>query len=285
MIKTVLVLQSVILAALLLLAADLYAHKRIELVGGVNVWGYRGPTVRARVDGDVRILYVGGTRAYGYGTTADGTIPYALEWRLTGWIRKPVTIINAAAMGATAGDYAALVSRYLHLQPDVVMLYDDLGQAATRPARSRFAQWSGYTPALPLVLEEKGALMQQDPAAWKHPVGAIAQASGRLMRTVESPHAPVVPGDYGSLMLTAVERARTAGAVLLVVDPPSSDLTTANLTSLRNALATKNDPRVRLIVLPHVADPEDLLDGYSYGGAARGRVVLAIGPELLALVK
>ena len=268
MTKTILATQAIILAMLLVVAADLYAHKRVEHVGGANIWGYRGATARARVPGDKRVLWVGGTRAFGYGVDAEGTISHALEWNLTGWTRKPVTVINAAAIGATAGDYDAIISEQLVVHPDVVVLYDDLGLAASRRRVSRFAHWfSGYTPALPLVLQEKGIPL------------------GRTLLDLESPQTAPSEGAYAALMLQAVTRARAAGAVLIAVDEPVNDSTQANLAALKSGVAALNDPDVRLLVVPRIAEPDLLLDGYSYGSIARGRVALAIGPELLALVR
>ena len=106
MIKIILAVQVVILSGLLLLAADLYAHKRVEMVGGVNIWGYRGAVVKRRVPGDVRVLFLGGTRAYGYGAAAHDTIAHALEWELTVQTQRRITVINAGRIGATASDYA-----------------------------------------------------------------------------------------------------------------------------------------------------------------------------------
>ena len=137
------------------------------MVGGTNIWGYRGPVAKQLSDGEYRILLVGGTRAYGYGAAADGTIAYALGWQLTGELLRPVNVINAAAMGATAPDFTAIVSRHLALAPDLVCLYDDLGRASGRRRESRVARIArGYTPILPLVLEEKGM-------AWRY--GSVAR--------------------------------------------------------------------------------------------------------------
>jgi hypothetical protein len=285
-VKIILGAQAVVLGLLLVVAADLYAHKRVEHLGGVNIWGYRGSTARARVPGDVRVVYVGGTRAFGYGVHAEGTIPYTLEWNLTGWTRKPVTVINAAVMGATAGDYEFIIERQLSLQPDVVVLYDDLGLAPASPRVSRVARWfSGYTPALPLVLEEKGTLLQAAGSPLSRAAGSVMRPIGRGLRDLESPRVAPRNGPYSTLMLQAAARARTVASVLIAVDEPVNDVTQSNLAALRNAVTALNDPKLRLMVVPHIAESDLLLDGYSYGSIARGRVALSMGPELLALVK
>lgn len=284
MIKIVLAVQGVVLAGLLLLAADVYAHKRVEMVGGFNIWGYRGAVVKQRVPGDTRVLLLGGTRAYGYGAGANDTIAHALEWEMTVQTQRRTTVIDAAQMGATASDYATMVDRHADLDPDVIVLYDDLGYAATRPRRSSVASaFNGYEPILPLVLEEKGMFLRQRASVVSRSLGWVFQTIGRGLRNVESSEAPLNPGDYAAHMIAAAERALPHAIVLIVVDPPQHAVQRQHLQELRDRLAERGDPRLELRELPEVANPSELLDGYSYGGAARGRVMRAILPELLAL--
>ena len=284
MIKIVLAVQGVVLGGLLLLAADVYAHKRVEMVGGFNIWGYRGAVVKQRVPGDTRVLLLGGTRAYGYGAGANDTIAHALEWEMTVQTQRRTTVIDAAQMGATASDYATMVDRHADLDPDVIVLYDDLGYAATRPRRSSVASaFNGYEPILPLVLEEKGMFLRQRASVASRSRGWVFQTIGRGLRNVESSEAPLNPGDYAAHMIAAAERALPHAIVLIVVDPPQHPVQHQHLQELRDRLAARGDPRLKLRQLPEVADPSELLDGYSYGGAARGRVMRAILPELLAL--
>ncbi len=284
MIRIILAVQAVILSLLLLLAADLYAHKRVEMVGGVNIWGYRGAVVKRRVPGDARVLFLGGTRAYGYGAGAADTIAHALEWELTVQTQRRTTVIDAARMGATVSDYAAMVDRHANLEPDVVVLYDDLGYAATRPRVSKVAaRFNGYEPILPLVLEEKGMFLQhRESRAWRW-IGGALQLIGLGLKAIESSEPPLNPGGYAALMMAAAERALPHAIVLIVVDPPDTDIQQRHLVELRDLLAARADPRLKVRQLTEIASPADLLDGYSYGAAARGRVMRAILPELLAL--
>jgi hypothetical protein len=283
-IRVILAAQAVVLSLLLLLAADLYAHKRVEMVGGVNIWGYRGAVAKQRAPGDARVLFLGGTRAYGYGAGADDTIAHALEWELTVETQRKTTVINAARMGATASDYAAIVDRYASLDPDVVVLYDDLGAAATRPRVSKVAAaFNGYEPILPVVLEEKGIVLQRRDSRVSRSIGGVFELTGHALRDIESSEAPSQVGDYAAHMLAAVDRALPHAIVLIVVDPPLTDVQQKNLGQLRDRLASRTNPRLRIRQLADVASPSDLLDGYSYGGAARGNVMRAILPELLAM--
>ena len=298
MIKTVLAVQALTLLILGIVAADLYAHKRVEMVGGTNIWGYRGPVAKQRSDGEYRILLVGGTRAYGYGAAADGTIASALGWQLTGELLRPVNVINAAAMGATAPDFTAIVSRYLALAPDLVCLYDDLGLASGRRRESRVARIArGYTPILPLVLEEKGMAWRygsvargyagEPPSAgWLgRMAGGGLQWVGSSLRFLDSELAPSSPDDYAPSILAAAEAALSVVPhVLVVVDPPVDNRTRNNLTELQEAVARRVDSRISLLVLSDVGGPDTLLDGYSYNAVGRSRVEMAIRVELLKLL-
>lgn len=295
MIKTVLALQAVAFGILGVLAADLYAHKRVEMVGGTNIWGYRGPVAKQRSDAEYRILLVGGTRAYGYGAAADGTIAYALGWQLTGELLRPVNVINAAAMGATAPDFAAIVARYLGLAPDLVCLYDDLGRASLRRRESRVARIArGYTPILPLVLEEKGMAWrygsvargyagEPPTAGWpRRMAGAWLQWVGSSLSFLDSEMAPSSPDDYAPSILAAADAALSVVPhVLVVVDPPIDNRTRNNLTELQAALASRAGSRISLLVVSDVGGPDTLLDGYSYNAVGRSRVEMAMRVELL----
>lgn len=284
MIKAILAVQAVVLAALMLLAADLYAHKRVELVGGVNIWGYRGAVARQRVAGDTRILFLGGTRAYGYGTTADGTIAAALEWNLTTHTQQKVSVINAARLGATSADYAAMIDRFAFVQPDIIVLYDDLGHASTRPRLSRItASARGYEPILPMVMQEKGWMMAQSDSRLERAAGAALQTVGDTLMRVES-YTPQPTEGYAESMLAAVDAAAERAQVLVVVDPPSGNAQLENLIALRRGIAARASTRVRLLELSDVARPGELLDGYNYGAVARGRVMAAIEVALLPAV-
>ena len=65
-----------------LLAADVYLHRKYERTASVNVWGYRGPTVGPKQPLETRIAVFGGSTAFGYGPDWDGSFPYLMEQRL-----------------------------------------------------------------------------------------------------------------------------------------------------------------------------------------------------------
>ena len=299
MIKAVLAVQVLVFFILGIVVADLYAHKRVEMVGGVNVWGYRGEVVKRRSSGEYRILLVGGTRAYGYGAPANGTIAYELGWDLTGDTLRPVNVINLAVMGATAPDYATIVERHVSLTADLVCIYDDLGRASTRRRESPIARMAyGYTPILPLVLEEKGMALRFGSVAagytgapattgWPQRItGASLQWVGSTLRSMESEVVLAEPHGYAASILAAADVAlAVVPRVMVVVDPPDGGRTRNNLTELQHAMARRNDSRISVLVLSDVGGRDTLLDGYSYNGAGRSRVAQAMRAEVRKLMK
>src|SRR4026207_1998602 len=65
-----------------LLGADIFLHRKFQTSAGVTVWGYRGPTLGRKKPGELRIAFLGGSTAFGYGVTADQAIPAQLEKKL-----------------------------------------------------------------------------------------------------------------------------------------------------------------------------------------------------------
>ncbi len=90
----------------------------------INTHGVRGPEIRPREPGELRILSLGESTTYAgrlaYAATYSARIERALETR-TG---RPVRVINAGVPGYTIFQgWAYLAHRGLALEPDVVLLY------------------------------------------------------------------------------------------------------------------------------------------------------------------
>lgn len=64
------VFGTVVLLAGVLLAADLYAHHRVERSVGVNRPGYRGPVAGRKQPGEPRVVMLGGSTVFGYDCSA-----------------------------------------------------------------------------------------------------------------------------------------------------------------------------------------------------------------------
>ena len=162
-----------------LLAFDIYLHQRVEGIAGLNVWGYRGPSVGRKKPGELRVVALGGSTVFGYGLPWNESWPHAVERQLN-TIRPrdvPVTVINLGAPRDSVGTFVTTMNDYGYLKYDVVILYEgyndlelpdasDAANGASPTAatlghyvawrhQSPVFRWTGYLPIFPLVLTEK----------------------------------------------------------------------------------------------------------------------------------
>ena len=93
-----------------LLAADLYAHTRVERSAGLNRHGYRGPVVGKKRPGEVRAVMLGGSTVFGFNIEYEDALPEQLD-RATGApvSCKALTWSAAAFIGAAAARERALM--------------------------------------------------------------------------------------------------------------------------------------------------------------------------------
>jgi len=156
--------------ALTILLADIYLHFRVQNLAGVNVWGYRGSVVGRKPPGEIRIVVLGGSTAFGYGLPANESWPSSLEQLLNGRPGETYRVVNLGAPGQGAYGFAFDLADYAYLAYDVVILYEgynDLGNPMAfdpTPAVVNHYLWrrqspvfrlTGYFPILPLVFREK----------------------------------------------------------------------------------------------------------------------------------
>ena len=160
-----------------LVAVDIYLHWRTQDVAGVNVWGYRGTPVDDKQPGEIRVVMLGGSTAFGYGLPAHESIPAYLEQRLNASQQeRSFRVVNLGAPGQGAHGFRFDLEDYAYLDYDVVLLYEgynDLGSdgvPADVPQRKapNYLLWrrespvfrlSGYYPIFPLVFREKAMAM------------------------------------------------------------------------------------------------------------------------------
>jgi lysophospholipase L1-like esterase len=160
----------VVVAAVGLLAVDLYLHAKLHERGGYNRWGYRGVVVGAKQPGELRIAFLGGSTAFGYGVSWRETIPIYLEsslrTRLPGG--RPVTVVNLGFPNDGAYALRFNLEDYQYLHPDIVCLYEgynDLMADPDRPYVNVFRRASpvyrltGYLPIFQLVFQEKASVL------------------------------------------------------------------------------------------------------------------------------
>lgn len=317
----VLRLQIGVLALLGVVALDLYAHKKLEQVGGVNMRGYRGPVVHAKGSREVRVVLVGGTRAFGWGMWASASTAPAIYTRMMLVIDRPGTdppplvVVNLGQPGAVAADYPLTIKHYADLRPDYICLYDDLGVRDTRPPwrDSGIFALTGYMPMLPLALREKGlslrfgSVMQGyaavPTAAVQSPVrrtagrflelagATLTSLDGALDRALGHRADPRVESfvPYADQLKTAIDVAHQhAKGVVVVVGPAELDEQRRNLGTLGGVRRTCTESAwcrfVDLNSIPKLRESDLRLDTWNYGGEATWAVAEAITPAVLDLM-
>jgi hypothetical protein len=264
-----LAIEAIAMAATLTLALDMYAHKRVEALGGVNFWGYRGPVAPQRQPNEIRVALVGGTRAFGWGQSGTALVGeirrlILLTTDQRGGELRPVVTINLGRLAALPESYPATIEHYSYLQPDYICLYDDLGVRGARSneADSAVFALTGYTPVLPLVLREKGMVWRFSDVKRGYAsaesqraarASAVRRAAGRTLeavadglggadrvmaRMLRSRNRDASPRDasavtYADAMMTAIEAAhRRARGVVVAVSPSETPEQVANARAL-----------------------------------------------------
>jgi hypothetical protein len=292
-------LEAVLLAIIGLIVLDMRAHARVENLGGVNIWGYRGPIVNRKGPIEVRIAIAGGDQAFGWGVAPTETLaPFVrqgvgLDLEISGSAGRVVTAVSAGAMGLPAAEYAEWLAHLAFLHPDVVCLVLDPpdhtpSASAFLPDRSSLAfRRFGYSPILPLVLQEKGTLI----------ASPVVRASGRALawidallagRTRSTPPSPTRP-EY----LMAVESAVRGGLQIapagVVVVVPVSVGDQPDYSWIASELTARLDRERRVRVVDPGTDDElrDAglrLDGFHFSSAGHTRVARHVAPAVLQLV-
>src|SRR4051794_32221556 len=69
----VLACEAIAISALLIAALDVRLHHKFELLGGLNLKGYRGHVMPAKRPDELRVAVVGGSFAFGWGVAAPET--------------------------------------------------------------------------------------------------------------------------------------------------------------------------------------------------------------------
>jgi hypothetical protein len=324
----ILVVEALAIAGALTLALDLREHGRVAPLGGVNEWGYRGPVARQRQQGEIRIAIVGGTRAFGWGVPASALVAelrrvIMLTTDRPGADVRPVVVVNLGRLGALPDAYPEIIEHFSSLQPDYICLYDDLGVRGGSPTTgtdgtSGIYGLTGYAPALPLVLREKGMIWRlgdvrlgyasaESQRNSKTPIvrraaGTTLQTLGetldladRRLSSLVSRNQTKQPGRadaaYAEAMLAAVDMAHrhARSGVVVVTSPPDTAEQTANLRALEARLddLSGSTPWLRVVNLrddPPLSDPALRLDGWNYASAGIARVASRIAPALLSLI-
>jgi hypothetical protein len=159
---------SFVVMLLALLCADLILHARAEKSAGLNRYGYRGPVVGGKQDGELRVAMLGGSTVFGYGVAWHESIPAYLETTLEARLARPVTVVNLGFNNEGAYAFRPNLEDFEYLDYDVVVLYegyndlpgDDGPNRAVYRRASAIYRAFGYYPILPLYLEEKARALR-----------------------------------------------------------------------------------------------------------------------------
>ena len=153
-----------------LLAVDIFIHHRVERYAGVNVWGYRGPSVGKKRTSEHRIVVLGGSTVLGYGVNWDQAFPAQLEANLRALSRNgaPVSVVNLGMNAQGVYSFRFTLEDYLYLAYDAAVFYEGYNDLASRDVPNSYVarrdspifRLTGYYPIAPIFLREKAMLLR-----------------------------------------------------------------------------------------------------------------------------
>jgi lysophospholipase L1-like esterase len=135
------------------------------------VWGYRGPVVGRKAADEYRVVVLGGSAAFGYGTSWDEAIPAVLERRLAGQTAGRFVRFSAVNLGYNnegAYSFKFTLDDYQSMKYDLVCLYEGYNDLMANPLRPNVSVFrhespvfrlTGYLPIFPIIFKEKAAAM------------------------------------------------------------------------------------------------------------------------------
>jgi len=289
------VVASLAACAVVLVVADLYAHRRFDHVAGVNIWGYRGPVAARKGPGQIRIVALGGSTVLNFGLPYEESFPHQLEIELnrSASASRSYSVVNLGFSNEGAYPFQYTLADYDYLRYDVAILYEgynDLSAPNRRFARHESAifRWTGYYPLLPMVAGEKVMQLRSGdiheayrgrvvfrPTAVSRTKAALLEASLNIARSIESaaarPPATAPPSvedngcstrwqDYCHGVAAGIDAALARhSAVIVASQPYLSDLHRGQQRDLREMIARRygSNPRVRYVDLGDAVDLTD----------------------------
>ena len=319
-------------------AVDVYLHRHVQYEAGVNIWGYRGDAVGRKRQDETRIIAIGGSTVFGYGLRWNESWPYYLEQKLKAGhrVKSPVSVVNLGIPTDSARTFVSTLDDYAYLRSDIALFYEgynDLGldtappKNTTNPAVSHYLawrhqspifRWTGYFPILPLVLNEKAAMMlhgrvegagevafrpdlatRTTSAALKSAADISVALERRLgqLTDVGVRRSEKVEQDCGrwSVYCGAIEEAVTHALaqgqrVVVITQPYVSDLHVDQQTALAAMMARRFgiDSRVRYINLGRLIDLRDsaiAYDGLHLVAKGNERIADQLVPVVLDLIR
>ena len=154
-----------------LAAVDVWLHGKFERSAGFNIWGYRGPVAARKTADEYRVVVLGGSTVYGYGTTWEESIPAVMDRDLRGRAVGPFrrfSVVNLGYNNEGAYSFRFTLQDFAYLTPDLAVLYEGYNDLPGdyHPNHALFRHGSpvfaltGYMPILPLVFNEKALALR-----------------------------------------------------------------------------------------------------------------------------
>jgi len=159
--KVVTVLISTFVCGSVLVGMDLYLHYK----HGINLRGYRGPSVGRKQAGEKRVAILGGSTTWGFGLKAGQDFPAQLQRVLAERPdvshQAPVNVLNLGFNNEGAYSFKFTLKDYAYLEPDVVVLYSGYNDVKNIENKIIFRHrspvflWTGFLPLLPSLTIDK----------------------------------------------------------------------------------------------------------------------------------
>ena len=310
----------VILGLTALLMLDLWVHRKFDQAAGLNIWGYRGPTVGRKAGGEYRVVVLGASTVFGYGVAWSDAFPAQLERKLraASGTGRPFSVVNLGYNNEGAYSFRFTLRDYAYLKPDLAILYagysEIYGLNTNIYRRDSFVfRLTGYYPLLPLVAREKvmalrygGDLEAAYRAKNAGAVPIVFRPNVAASPAVAAPEAAVARGAapgagdpntlerstalYHDVMINAVAVALEQGTSVLVVGQPYyGEGNARQQENLQRALADRfgQRPQVRYLDLSHAVDMHDptlTFDRMHLTAAGNGRLAESLLRPTLDMV-
>ena len=313
--KLVSILLSALICVAVLLGIDLYLHYK----HGINLHGYRGPSLGAKQPGEKRIAILGGSTTWGFGLRYGQDFPAQLETMLAQSQElshpAPIHVLNLGFNNEGAYSFKFTMNDYAYLNPDVIVLYsgyNDLNAIQNYSVyrhRSPIFVRTGFLPLLPSLTVDKLTVWKRDlsgsdrrtvfqPPVRGKPVGNnLDEQVGKLRedkvntRATPSASCPAEWQFYCAEISGTIDLALKQGKrVMVVTEPYISDAHVAQQQALRDMLAARfaDKANVRYLDLGwtvDLRDPAMCWDGMHLTAAGNERIAAALREPLIEFLQ
>jgi hypothetical protein len=286
-IRTVLALEAVAFGLLATLMLDVGAHRRDD-PHVINQFGYRGPARASKRSGELRVVIVGGSAAFGAGTPWPSTLGPELVSAMNKTKGLPdaapfADVQNLSEPLAGADSYVPVLESYDYLEPDLIAVYDGydpVGGELRGRRRSMSFRSTGY---LPILFGPGRRLADAEPG--------IASALTDAVTRGGDPSCEGLFSRYCAAMVGTVRFALAERRSVIVATPPYvTDRHRMQQVSLASELARlfNGEARFRYIDLGRTVDLHDSAqspDGVHTTASANRIIAGALAGPVVSLLE